>query len=142
MKLAAAMLSLVALVSADTSGDFRVKFDVETDDGEQSFTIKVNSEWAPIGAARFKELVEAKFYDDTRFFRVIPTFMVQFGLSGSAASNSFFSLRICLSLSSDSLAFWSSISLLASSISVAWALIWPCSSVILRSLATESLALF
>jgi len=83
-------LAIVALAvgSAAHPDDFRVRFDVETTAGAQSFTLKVNAEWAPIGAARFRELVKAKFYDDTRFFRVIPTFMVQFGLSGEAASNS------------------------------------------------------
>lgn len=60
---------------------FQVKF--ETTKGD--FVIEVHPEWAPHGAARFKELVETKFYDDCKFFRVVKTprpFVVQWGIHG------------------------------------------------------------
>jgi peptidyl-prolyl cis-trans isomerase A (cyclophilin A) len=60
---------------------YRVKF--ETSKGD--FVIQVNKAWAPLGAARFYTLVQQKYYDNQRFFRVIPGFMVQFGLSGDPA---------------------------------------------------------
>lgn len=65
-----------AATSAESVDVYKVKF--ETSKGD--FTIEVRPDWAPLGAARFKELVEAKFFDEARFFRVIEGFMVQFGI--------------------------------------------------------------
>jgi peptidyl-prolyl cis-trans isomerase A (cyclophilin A) len=63
---------------ADRAPDkFHVKF--ETTKGD--FVMEVMREWAPRGADRFYELVYDKFYDGSRFFRVRPKFVVQFGIS-------------------------------------------------------------
>ena len=78
---------LLAATLVCAAADFTVQFDVITTDGPGSFQVLVHEDWAPIGANRFRDLVEEKFYDDTRFFRVIPSFMVQFGLSGDPAKS-------------------------------------------------------
>jgi peptidyl-prolyl cis-trans isomerase A (cyclophilin A) len=50
--------------------------------------ITVHRDWAPNGADRFFNLVKNGFYDDVRFFRVVPNFMVQFGMNGDPAVTS------------------------------------------------------
>lgn len=62
---------------------FRVKF--ETTKGD--FTVEVTRAWAPKGADRFYRLVSEGYFKDIRFFRVLPGFMAQFGLSGNPALN-------------------------------------------------------
>jgi peptidyl-prolyl cis-trans isomerase A (cyclophilin A) len=57
---------------------YQVKF--TTTRGE--FVVSVTRAWAPIGADRFYNLVKHHFYDNASFFRVVPDFVVQFGLSG------------------------------------------------------------
>lgn len=57
---------------------YKAKFDTS----KGSFVVEVNRAWAPNGADRFYNLVKNGFYDNTRFFRVIPGFMVQFGING------------------------------------------------------------
>lgn len=45
--------------------------------------IEVRPDWAPIGAAHLLDLVQAQFYNECRFFRVLPDFVVQFGINGN-----------------------------------------------------------
>jgi peptidyl-prolyl cis-trans isomerase A (cyclophilin A) len=52
------------------------------------FVVEVHREWAPRGADRFYELVKDRYYNDARFFRVIPNYVAQFGLAASPAMTS------------------------------------------------------
>lgn len=56
----------------------QVKF--ETTKGD--FVVEVHPEWAPLGAERFLDLVRNGFYDGCKFFRVVPGFVVQWGING------------------------------------------------------------
>ena len=47
--------------------------------------IEVHRDWAPLAADRFYNLVKNGFFDNARFFRVVPNFMVQFGMNGDPA---------------------------------------------------------
>src|SRR5712692_888118 len=51
------------------------------------FVVEVHRDWAPIGADRFYNLVKSGFYNDASFFRVIPGFVAQFGMSPKPAIN-------------------------------------------------------
>jgi peptidyl-prolyl cis-trans isomerase A (cyclophilin A) len=57
---------------------YKARFDTS----KGAFVVEVHRDWAPNGADRFYNLVKNGFYNDTRFFRVINGFMVQFGING------------------------------------------------------------
>jgi len=58
---------------------------LETTKGD--IVIEVHPAWAPIGAAHFRDLVEAGFYTNCAFFRVMPGFMCQAGVAADPEVN-------------------------------------------------------
>jgi cyclophilin family peptidyl-prolyl cis-trans isomerase len=51
------------------------------------FVVQVNRAWAPHGADRFYELAGEGFFDENRFYRVLPGFIAQFGASDDRERN-------------------------------------------------------
>ena len=68
-----------ASLHAKAPAVFRVKFTTT----KGPFVVTVHRKWAPRGADRFYNLARAGFYDKQRLFRVIPGFVVQWGISGT-----------------------------------------------------------
>jgi len=60
-------------------------YKVHFDTSKGAFVLQVNRSWAPLGADRFYTLVKSGFYNGARFFRVLPGFVVQFGIAADPA---------------------------------------------------------
>jgi peptidyl-prolyl cis-trans isomerase A (cyclophilin A) len=67
-----------ASLKAKAPDTFKAKF--ETTQGD--FVVTVTRAWSPTGADRFYNLVKNGFFDGVKFFRVVPGFVVQFGIHG------------------------------------------------------------
>eukprot|EP01045_Picozoa_sp_COSAG04_P011668 COSAG04_NODE_759_length_10538_cov_6.234218_5_plen_156_part_00 len=78
----------LALLAGCDAEPYRVRFHLQLDAGrpveDGAFVLTVHPEWAPLGEARFRELLREKFFDGARFFRVVPDFVVQWGLPASS----------------------------------------------------------
>ncbi len=85
MKASVLVLSaiLVCGCSRHAPDSYKVRFETS----QSPVVVTVNRSWAPLGADRFYELVNGGFYDGARFFRVLPGFVVQFGIARDAALN-------------------------------------------------------
>jgi peptidyl-prolyl cis-trans isomerase A (cyclophilin A) len=66
---------------AKAPGVFRVRFTTT----KGPFVVTVHRKWAPRGADRVNNHARAGFYKGQRLFRVIPGFVVQWGISGTPA---------------------------------------------------------
>jgi len=49
--------------------------------------VEVHPDWAPLGAQRFAELLDQRFFDNNKFFHVVTGFTAKFGISGDAEAN-------------------------------------------------------
>jgi len=77
---------VLALVSADAPAFFRVQFTATCG----NIVLNITRAHAPLGVDRFYELVQAGYFgtndqNANAFFRVVPNFVVQFGISGDPA---------------------------------------------------------
>lgn len=53
----------------------------DNNDNNSLITVEIIREWSPIGVDRFYQLILDKFYNCATFFRVVPNFIVQFGIA-------------------------------------------------------------
>lgn len=80
MKLLLAILFALPLFHPSHAPDvFRTRIDTTAG----SFVIETHRDWSPNGADRFYKLVREHYYDNSRFFRVVPGHWVQFGIAGN-----------------------------------------------------------
>ena len=70
-------------LKATAPDEYEVTFKTTAGD----FVVKVTRAWAPLGADRFYNLVRHGFFSNAAFFRVVPGFVVQFGLNANPAVN-------------------------------------------------------
>ena len=84
---ALAIGALAMTVYAGQSADEKAPatFKVKFDSSAGPFVVEVNRAWAPNAADHFYTLVKNGFYNEARFFRVVPGFMVQFGINADPA---------------------------------------------------------
>jgi len=71
-------LTVPAKLNAKAPETFKARFDTT----QGTFVIEVHREWSPNGSDRFYNLVKNGYYDGVKFFRVVPGFVVQWGISG------------------------------------------------------------
>jgi peptidyl-prolyl cis-trans isomerase A (cyclophilin A) len=72
-----------AIPAGPAPDSFRVAF--ETSRG--SFTVEARRAWAPQGVDRFYQLASEHFFDENRFYRVMPGFIAQFGANDDPKRN-------------------------------------------------------
>lgn len=86
---AASVVVAAKTANAEEGAGKQIEFTVTNLDGEEgktgTFVVQTRPDWAPIGEERFVALAQSAFFDGCRAFRVLPGFIVQFGINGDPA---------------------------------------------------------
>ena len=82
-----ALLSTALASDPVAPASFVVEFTTDVHLGNATITINCTRAAAPLGADRFYALVKDGFYNEAAFFRVVPKFVVQFGIAGTFKEN-------------------------------------------------------
>lgn len=89
MLLCASILALQVSLLDPKKPEFNLpapaEFTVKLETSKGDIVLKVTRAWAPKGADRFFNLVKNGYYDETRFYRVLPKYVAQFGIHGDPA---------------------------------------------------------
>src|SRR5688572_15481485 len=75
---ASKMLMTPEALTEQAPAEYKVTFDTT----KGPIVIQVRRDWAPNSADRFYNLVKNGYYNENRFFRVVPGFLAQFGVNG------------------------------------------------------------
>merc|ERR1712196_204246 len=76
-------LRLLLLLCFITSVAAKLSHKVACETTQGTFVIAVHKDWSPLGVERFIDLVSDKFFDHQLLYRVIPGFLVQFGVAAN-----------------------------------------------------------
>lgn len=66
---------------------FTLELESLTDGATGKIVIETKPSWAPLGVQHFHELMDDHFFEQAKFFRVVPDFIVQFGIAADPTKN-------------------------------------------------------
>ena len=76
------------MLPAAVAADYVLNFQTDVPDvSDGLIQIAVDESLAPLGAAHLRAVVKDGFFSGAAFFRVVPDFVVQFGIAGTPAEN-------------------------------------------------------
>lgn len=90
-----AALTVTAAISFTSCGSKKsaemkpapAEYKVSLNTTKGNVVLLVHRDWSPIGADHFYELTKMGFYNNNAFFRVVPGFVVQWGINGDPQAN-------------------------------------------------------
>lgn len=83
------ILSSLFIISLNSyPSSYCIRFDTNILNKSEPIIINVTQHWSPNGANHLFDLINSKFYSvPSAFFRVVPNFVLQFGISGDPKQN-------------------------------------------------------